>query len=152
MGPNDKHIEEIEAYKENLIGDLTINDALILVAVCAAKEKATPDDNHIDDAKRIAALAQNHPIFLDLGDSIEPSINKFMNMIGTTTDLVKAVDTAANVLKPELKEIAFNWVAEIIMSDGVLTEQRKNILDKYALLFNIDSNDAQRILVEISNQ
>ena len=116
------------------------------------RDRADIDNNHIDDIKRIAALAKNHPIFLYLVDSIEPSINKFMNMIDTATDLVKPVDMAANVLEPELKENAFGWAAEIIMPDGVLTEERKIILDKYALLLNIDSNDAQRILVEISNQ
>lgn len=141
MGLNDEYIEEIETYKENLIGDLTVNDALILVAVCAVKEKV-PENNHLNDAKRIAILAQSHPIFSDLADSIEPSINKFMNMIDTM-DVVKAVETAARVLKPELKETTFNWVTEIIMPDGVLTEKRRAILDKFALLLNINRNDAK---------
>jgi hypothetical protein len=102
MGLNDEYIEEIETYKENLIGDLTVNDALILVAVCAVKGKV-PENNHLNDPKRIAVLAQNHPVFSDLPDSIEPSINKFMNMIDTM-DVVKAVETSASVLKPEQKK------------------------------------------------
>lgn len=141
MGLNEEYIKKVKTFKENLIGDLTVNDALILIAVCAVKEKVS-ENNHLNDPTRIAVLAQNHPLFSDLADSIEPSINKFMNMIDTM-DVVKAVETSASVLKPELKETAFNWVTEIIMSDGVLTEKRKSILDKYALLLNIDRNDAK---------
>jgi len=62
------------------------------------------------------------------------------------------MSAAAKVLKPELKEIAFTWATKIIMPDGVLTKVRKNILEKYALLLNIDSKDAPKILVKISNQ
>ena len=108
MGLSDKHIEEIEAYEKNLTEDLTVDEALILVAVCAVKEKAGIDSNHIDDAKRIVTLAHNHFIFSDLADTIDPCINKYMNMIGTKTDLVKPVGTAAIVLKPELNKVAFN--------------------------------------------
>lgn len=75
-----------------------------------------------------------------------------MNMIGTVIGLVKGVDMATSVLKPEFKKIALSWVAEIIMPDGNLTEERKSIFDKYALLLKIDRNDAQRILVGISNK
>ena len=141
MGLNEEYIKEIETYKEKLIGDLTVNDALILIAVCAVKEKVI-ENNHLNDPKRIAVLAQNHPLFSALTDSIESSVNKFMNMIDTM-DVVKAVEISASVLKPELKETAFNWVTEIIMSDGVLTEKRKSILDKFAMLLNIDRNDAK---------
>ena len=151
MGANDKHSEEIEAYEENIIENLTVNDALILIAVCAAKEETAPDNNPIDDTKRIAALAHDHPIFIDLLDSIEPSVNKFMNMI-QDTDMVKYVMAAAKALKPEYNETAFTWAAMILMSDGILTETRKIILDKYALLLNIDQDDAQNILVKISDQ
>ena len=81
MGLSDKLIEEIEAYKDNVIEDLTVNDALILVAVCAAKEEADIDNNLTRDKNRIVALAKDHPVFLNRSDSIEPSVNKFMNMI-----------------------------------------------------------------------
>ena len=108
MNKPDKHIEEIETYEENLIEDLTVDEALTLVAVCAVKEKADIDNKHTGDTRRIVTLAQNHPKFFELSDSIEPSVNKFMNMIGTTTDLVKPVATEAMVLKPELNKVAFN--------------------------------------------
>ena len=135
-----------------MLEDLTVHDALILIAVCAAKEKVDIDDNHIDYEKLIAALVQDHPIFSGLADSIDPSINKYMNIIDNIIDDVNYVSAAAKVLKPELKEIAFTWATKIIMPDGVLTKVRKNILEKYALLLNIDSKDVPKILVKFSNQ
>ncbi len=149
MGLVEKNLKEMDAYEKDLIEDLTINDALILVAVCATKEEAVREGDESVDAKRITALAQDHPLFLNLSDSIKPSLNKFMNMI-RTEDTVKYVAAAAKVLKPEHKETAFTWAAKILMPDGVLTETRKNILDKYSMLLNIDMKTAQRILVQIS--
>jgi len=149
MGAIEKHIEEIEAYEKNLIEDLTVNEALILVAVCSAKEKTDNDNNHIQDKKRIAALAKDHPIFKDLHDSIEPSLNKFMNTI-KSKDTVKYVMTAAKVLKPEFKETAFKWATVILMSDGVLSKARKDILEKYEIILNINRDVAQKILVQAS--
>jgi hypothetical protein len=148
MDFSDKDAEKIEAYEKNSTKNLTVNDALILLAVCAAKEKADINENPVDVANRIAALSKKHPIFSDFEDSIDPAINKFMNMIGTTTDLVNPVKSAAKALKPAHKDIAFSWVTEIIMPDGVLTEERKIILDKYALLLEIDNTLEQKILVE----
>ncbi len=64
--------------------------------------------------------------------------------------MVKYVMAAAKVLKPEYRETAFTWAAIILISDGVLTEARKNILDRYAMLLNIDMKVAQKILVQVS--
>ena len=149
MGLSDKLIEEIEAYKDNVIEDLTVNDALILVAVCAAKEEADIDNNLTRDKNRIVALAKDHPVFLNRSDSIEPSVNKFMNMI-KPSDTINYIIAAAKVLKPEYKETAFTWAAVILMPDGVLTEIRKNILDKYAMLLDIDRKFRKKILVNVS--
>ena len=135
-----------------MLEDLTVHDALILIAVCAAKEEADNADNHIEYEKLIADLVQDHPIFSGLADSIDPSINKYMNMIDNIIDDVNYVSAATKVLKPELKEVAFTWAAKIIMPDGVLTKVRKNILEKYALLLNIDNKDGPQILVKISNE
>ncbi|MBR9987454.1 MAG: hypothetical protein KFF68_16245 [Desulfosarcina sp.] len=139
-------IEEIDAYEEDPFENLTYNDALILVAVCAVKEKTESDENHIEDAKRISLLAQKDPIFSGLGDTIEPSINSFMNMIGKRTDLVKPLASAASALNSSQKKVAYFWAAEIILADSVLTEKNQRILDKYARLLKIDTIVAQQIL------
>jgi hypothetical protein len=149
MGANEKYIEEIEAYEKNLIEDLTVDNALILVAVCAAKEKADMDNDHVHDTKRIITLTKNHPLFKDLRESIEPSLNKFMNMV-KPEDTVKYVMAAAKVLKPEFKETAFKWVTVILVSDGILTKARKDILEKYEMILNIDKNVVQKFLVQAS--
>jgi len=150
MGLVEKNLKEMDAYDENkLIKDLTVNDALILIAVCASKEQATSDADERDNIDRITALAEDHPLFSDLLDSIEPSLNKYMNMI-ESADTVKYVTAAAKIIKPDYKETAFSWAARILMPDGILTEDRKNILDKYSMLLNIDMKTAKRILVQIS--
>ncbi|MGD9106256.1 MAG: hypothetical protein PVH55_10000 [Desulfobacterales bacterium] len=150
MVPVEKKFKEIDAYDEKeLIEDLTINDALILIAVCAAKEQDAPDVDQNENVDRITALAEDHPLFSDLLGSIKPSLNKYMNMI-RFADMVKYVAAAAKVLKPDLKETAFTWAAIILMPDGVLTEARKNIMDRYAMLLDIDIKTAQRILVQVS--
>jgi hypothetical protein len=145
----EKKVKENNAYETKLEEDLTINEALILVAVCAAKEHAVADSNQSGEAKQIAVLANEHPIFSDLSDSIEPCVNRFMNMT-KQADTTKYVSAAANTLKQKHKETALKWAAMILMPDGVLTETRKNILDKYALLLNIGDNAAQDILVQAS--
>ena len=157
MASEDKSTKEIGALEENIIRNLTVNDALILIVVCAAKEKTEINESQADDAKRIAALAKKHPIVNDLEESIDGTINKFMNMGGTTTNLLNSATSAASTLEKaekafgqEIKKTAFSWIGEIIMPDGVLTEERKTILDKYALLLNIDNTIAQQILVEVS--
>lgn len=94
MELSDKLIEEIEAREDNVIEDLTVNDALILVEVCAAKEETDIDSNLTSDKNRIVALAKDHPVFLKRSDSIEPSVNKFMNMI-------KPSDTVNISLQPQ---------------------------------------------------
>jgi hypothetical protein len=120
-----------------------------LVAVCAAKEEADNNNNLIRNKNRIVALTKDHPVFLKCSDSIEPSVNKFMNMI-KISDTVKYIIAAAKVLKPEYKETAFTWAAVILMPDGVLTEIRRNILDKYTILLDIDRKVREKVLVNIS--
>lgn len=146
MASNGGIIEEIDVYEEDPFENLTCNDALILVAVCAAEETAESDENHLEDTKRISLLAQKEPIFSGLGDAIEPSINLFMNMIGKTTDLVKPIASAAMVLNSSQKAIAYSWATEIILADGVRTQKKQQILDKYTRLLEIDTTVAQQIL------
>jgi len=141
MVSKDIGTQEIEAYDKSTTQNLTVNDALILIAVCAAKEKVEIGKSQADVAKRIAMLAKKHPIFKDLEESVDPAISKFMNKVGTTTDLLKPASSAANILikaenafEQKIRETAFSWAGEIIMPDGVLTEERKRFLDKYALL------------------
>jgi len=153
MGLSDEHTKEIEAYDESPFQDLTVNDALILITVCAANE-----ENQVDDEKRIAELAKKHPIFSDIEDSIYPAINRYMNMLETATDLLSPATSAANILKTaekvfeqELKEIALAWIGKILIPDGILSAERKRIIDHYALLLNIDNTAAQQIMMAVSD-
>lgn len=99
MGPSDKHNEGGKASEEKITENLSVNDALILITVCAAKERTGIDEKQGDDANRIAELAKKHPIFSDIEDSINPAVNKYMNMLETATDLLNPATSAANTLK-----------------------------------------------------
>lgn len=128
---SDEHTEEMVAYEKDLIDNLTLNDALILVAVCAAKDKTGSHGIRTEDARKIAVLAQDHPIFDGCDDSIEPSVNKLSNLVSTKTDLTPLVQAAASVLTPELRETAFDWVSAVIRSEGDLPKEHQLHLDQY---------------------
>jgi hypothetical protein len=149
---NRKIIDTAEALYANQLENLTMDDAILLVAVCAANEKANAGRSDMEEAKRIAKLAEDHPLFSERKDMIEPSINMHMNMLKTGIDLINVVATAAKVLPPKLKKTAFYWITEILMPYGVLTKERKDVLDKYALLLGIDSMTAQKIPVKVSDK
>ncbi len=107
--------------------------------------------------KRVSALASTNILKLNqkLDESqsaVVPPIELSLPEDVITEDMVKYVMAAAKVLKPEYRETAFTWAAIILISDGVLTEARKNILDRYAMLLNIDMKVAQKILVQVSQQ
>ena len=150
MTQNNKMTEEIEAYEKKPVEDLTVNEALILVLLCAGKENRDSSVEHTDLRDHIAALVQNHPVFSDCVESIEPIINKFMNYLETKKDLIKPVQKAVDILSPELRKTVFGWVVKIIAPDGVLSKERKTIFDKYALLLKIEKNVAQKIILEVS--
>lgn len=148
MTLNNTYIDERGAYEADVFTDLTVNDALILIAVCATKEKTETETDPDKDAAHIAALAKRQALFSDLGDSIEPIINKFMNMIGTINDPDVAFLAAVKQLKPEQKNIAFSWITEILMPDGMLSDDRNEILSRYAGMLDIDRKDAKQIVAE----
>jgi hypothetical protein len=129
---SDAHTEEIDAYEKDLIDNLTLNDALVLVAVCAAKEKAGSHGLGTEDARQIAAAAREHPVFDGCKESIEPSINKLSNLVSTKIDLSHMVQAAAGVLTPELRETAFDWVSIVIKSEGDLSGEHQLLLDHYS--------------------
>lgn len=148
---NKQQMESIEVF-EKTMDDLSANDALLLIPVCAAMERPDGEGSCKEDVKRIANLARKHPVFSQRRDSIDTSINKFTNMLKATEDYKLPVAKAAQGLNPKLKETAFAWAAEILMPDGILTKERKTVLDRYALLLNIDEHIARKIPVKISQQ
>ncbi len=140
-------------FHEDQIKDLTLNEAIILILVCAAYEEVDINNSSSVDVQRILSLIRKHPLFLDLLETnIEKTINKFSNFMHVLPDRVKPVISAAKHLNPELREITFTWAAELVMTDGVLTKEKKDFLDKYAFILEIDSANAKKILANISEK
>ena len=88
---SDAGTEEIDAYEKDPVENLTLNDSLILVAVCAAKDKTGNHGMRTEDARKIAVLAREHPVFDGCAESIEPSVNKLSNLVSAKTDLTPLV-------------------------------------------------------------
>jgi hypothetical protein len=131
---SDANKSEIEAYEKDITDSLTLNDALILIAVAAAKGKSGTDEIHTEDMDLIMLLAQKHPIFKGCENSIQPSINTMSNLLNSEEAPTRLLQTAVKMLTPELKEAACDWVSIVIKSDGELTRKKRELLDKYSVL------------------
>ena len=130
------------AYQKSPFEDLTIQDALTLIAVYAAQ--TGPQDCE-KDVKRIGNIAERRPEFVEKKGNIFRRINKYMNSM-QRIDPQKALEIACDVLNPKLKKIAFDIAAEVALPDKVLTAEKKTILNDIATKLLIDREFAKQTL------
>ncbi len=133
---------EIAAYQWGPFEDLTIQEALTIIAVYAAQIDPTKCG---DDVKRIVATAERLPEFVAKKESIISLVNKFINSM-QAMDSQKAVEIAANGLNMELRKTAFNLAAEVALPDKVLTDEKKSVLDSLETKLSISSEFAQKTI------
>jgi hypothetical protein len=132
--------KEIGAYEKGPFEDLTIEDALTIIAVYAAQMDPQDCEN---DVKRIAAIAENHPEFIKKTKGILARINTYANSM-RAMDPLKAVETAADALNSEQKKTAFKLAVEVALPEKVLTAEKKAILDNIAAKLSVDREYAQQ--------
>ena len=77
------------AYKSGPFEDLTVQDALTIIAVFAAQ---MDPEKCADDVRRIGAIAENHPEFVETNRNILKRINKFVNSMLAAEDQQKVVE------------------------------------------------------------
>ncbi|MEJ2638041.1 MAG: hypothetical protein P8010_00545 [Desulfosarcinaceae bacterium] len=133
---------EIEAYENKAFEDLSVNEALILIAVCAAKEASKRPEilDHI--SQRITALAEAEPLFAWSTDCIGPNINKYLNLLDSAgDDPARFVQAAAEALNTDQKRIALAWATRLIAPDGDLGADEMRLLDRYRSMLGIDATD-----------
>ena len=133
---------EIKTYENTPFELLSLQDALILITVCAANIDGECCRN---DVKRITDLAQSHPLFKEEPKVTTKRVNWFSNMM-INKDCGNAVDFAVRTLTPELKETVFDWAVEIIISKNRLTKEKRSFLAKLLMKLSIDKNTAERII------
>ncbi|MEX1329447.1 MAG: hypothetical protein AB1Z29_21815, partial [Desulfobacterales bacterium] len=126
---------EMAAYQSGPFEDLTIQEALTIIAVYAAQMDPKKCQ---DDVKRIVATAERLPEFVAKKESIFSFVNKFINSM-QAIDSQKAVEIAADVLNTEMRKTAFKLAAEVALPDKVLTDKKKSVLDSLETKLSISS-------------
>ncbi|HKJ34823.1 MAG TPA: hypothetical protein VKA34_23565 [Balneolales bacterium] len=133
---------EMAAYQSGPFEDLTIQEALTIIAVYAAQMDPKKCQ---DDVKRIVVTAERLPEFVAKKESISSFVNKFINSM-QAIDSQKAVEIAADVLTTEMRKTAFKLAAEVALPDKVLTDKKKSVLDSLESKLSISSEFAQKTI------
>jgi hypothetical protein len=143
----DKTKKEMASYQTGTFADLSVQDALTIIAVYAAQ--MVPDHCE-EDVRRIGSIAKSHPAFVETKENVFKRINKFVNSMIAADDQLKAVEIANDVLTPELRKTAFELAAEVALSDKVLTDEKKRVLDTLETNLSIDSKVARKTIEKLS--
>ena len=138
--------KEAAVYQIETFENLNVQEALTIIAVFAAQ--MVPDHCE-EDVRRIGAIAENHPEFVETKENILKRINKFANPMLAADDQLKAVEIAKDVLTPELRKTAFELAAEIALPDKVLNDEKKAVLDTLETNLSIDSEFAQKTIARL---
>jgi hypothetical protein len=128
--------KETAAYSLQTFENLSIQDALTIIAIFAAQMVA---DNCEKDIERIAAVSENHPDFAETKEDILKRINKFVNAMLAADDPLKAVEIAKEALTPKMRNTAFEMAAEVALADKLLSNEKKAVLKTLASELSIDS-------------
>lgn len=139
----DENIQEMTAYQNGPFQNLTIQDALTIIAVCASQ--MDPEDCQ-QDIKRAAAIIRNRPEFEDHKEGISSRFNRYVNST-QVVDPAQALEMAAGVLEnPEVKKSAFELAVEVAMTGKNLTGEKRVILEKIAKRLHLDPELRQRTI------
>ena len=147
MTISDEAEKEIKAYQKGPLENLTVQDALTIIAVYAAQ--IDPKDCE-KDINRIGAILERRPEFDEKREKILTRINYYANSI-EALDLHKAVEVATDVLKtPALKKSAFALAAKAALPDNILTDDGKDILEKIAARLYLDDDFVQQAIAKVT--
>jgi hypothetical protein len=144
MGAPEDNQKDLTAFEPKLLEDLTIQDVLIISALYAVQADT-------EKCKQVKIMAQAHPLFAEKPEDTAARVNKFTNWMQAKHPL-KAVQAAANDLKPEHRKQAFEFAAAAALADNGLTEKKKNILQTLATNLAIDNEFVGRKLAEIERK
>ena len=146
MTLSDKTGKQMAAYQSGPFEDLTVQDALTIIAVFAAQ---MDPENCADDVTRIGAIAENHPEFCETKGNILKRINKFVNSMLAAEDQQKALEIAKDALTPELLKTAFKLASEVALPDKVLTEEKKTVLEILETKLSVDSEFSKKTIDKV---
>ncbi|MGD2271911.1 MAG: hypothetical protein PVI06_16025, partial [Desulfobacterales bacterium] len=141
--PEDKQ-DDFAGFQPDILENLTIQDALVISAVYAHEADT-------EKCERIHVLAQKHPLFDEKPEDTCARVNKFVNWMqsGQTQN---AVEAAAQNLKPEQRKQAFEFAAEVALTDKALTDKKKAILHNLAAELALEDDFVDRKLAKIQKK
>lgn len=132
MDESEMSDREKMVFQTGLFDDLTIQDSFTIIALYAAK---LDPENCKEDIDRIMAVLNNDALFSKEHLITRDRINKFQNSMEKVTPL-NAVERAAGMLTPELRQKAFIIAAQI---RGAIQEIRSaKILKSLATKLSIE--------------
>jgi hypothetical protein len=119
---------------ETLVGRMTRQEALMVIAIHANKPFCSPGEEICaQNIERLVILCQGHPLFEESAEDIRKRINRLVNMEhmhGQMSLLQKAVET----LPAELHPTALDWVGKMLEPQSIADSAKKEILKKLAQL------------------
>jgi len=142
MAMIDKKKREMAAYHSGPFDDLKVQEALTIVAVHAVQMDYR---NCEADVQRLAAILEQHPMFVARKNEIFSMINKFVNAM-KAVDAHKALTTAAEALTQEQKNAAFEMAVEVGLPEKVLTGDKEKMLNTLKDRLSISNEFAEQVL------
>ena len=144
MEESNEKQSDFMTFTPDPLEDLTIQDALIISAVHAVQ--ADPEK-----CKRISALAQKHPLFVEEPENTTARVNKYVNLMqgGKSS---KAVEAVTKYLNTENRQQAFEFASEAALEDNELTNDKKKNLQKLATKMALDNEFVEQKLATIQDK
>ena len=146
MSLTDDYKKELAAYQSGPFEDLTVQDALAIISVYAIQMDL---EDSQEDIKRIEGVLEKCEFCVEKKEGIFSRINNFANRM-QAIDPLKAVEIAVKILKPEIRETAFELATEVAMPDHVLTDERKEALDTLATKLSIGEEFVKKTIANFS--
>ena len=116
--------------------------AVMTIVVAAIKADGDVSDEEI---RRLRSMCARSPIFASNSKEEDDEVISFADTI-TTQLKAAAIEKAAATLKPELRETAFAFACEMVLSDGIVGDAEDTFISKLAQSLGI-SEDIGRAVV-----
>jgi hypothetical protein len=139
---------EVEAYEQRPLDHLVVQDAVIIVAVYAAHADPENSENEI---KRIASIAGHCPACVEKMKGITSRINRFVNVM-RSVDPEFTLEKALEVLDSEMRKIAFELAAEVVVTGAAASDKKEKTLDTLMIKMGLDAEFAANCVERITRK
>ena len=138
---------EIDRFEYGPFSKLVVQDAIIIIAIYAARIDPSCSE---EDIKRIEGIAERCPVCFEKKKGIFSRINLFVNEM-RGVDREKALENAMEVLSPELRNTAFELAAEVAIKGKTLPDQKAKTLEELVTKMSIDAQFAATVIERLTN-